>query len=131
LTNAVLAASGGIGLLPILLIVFVLMWLFMIRPQRARQRAQQEQLRNVAVGKEIVTTGGLIGTVAAVGDDELTLEIAPGTHVRVVRRSVAGILTPEAEAEDEDEDEDLEEAYDEGDEVDEAPEVETTERKRG
>jgi preprotein translocase subunit YajC len=129
LTNAVLGASSGIGLLPILLIVFVLMWLFMIRPQRARQRAQQEQLRNVSVGKEIVTTGGLIGTVEAVGDDELTLEIAPGTHVRVARRAVAGILTPEAEAEEEDED--LEEAYDEGDEVDEAPEVETTERKRG
>ena len=129
MTNAVLAASGGVGLLPILLIVFVLMWMFMIRPQRARQRAQQEQLRNVRPGNEIVTTGGLIGTVTAVADDELTLEIAPGTHVRCARRAVAAILTPEAEADEEDED--LEEAYDEGDEVDEAPEVETTERKRG
>jgi preprotein translocase subunit YajC len=130
LTNGVLAASGGgSSFLLIIVVVFVLMWLFMIRPQRARQRAKQEQLRNVAPGTEIVTTGGLIGTVTAVGDDELTLEIAPGMHVRCARRAVAGILTPEAEAEEEDED--LEEAYDEGDEVDEAPEVETTERKRG
>jgi preprotein translocase subunit YajC len=94
------------------------MWFFMIRPQRARQRAQQDQLRTVGPGTEIVTTGGLIGTVTGAADDELTLEIAPGTEVRVARRAVAGILTREEE-----EDETLDEGYDEEEEIDETPEA--------
>jgi preprotein translocase subunit YajC len=126
LTIALVAAGGGgSSFLLIIVVVFALMWFFMIRPQRARQRAQQDQLRSVGPGTEIVTTGGLIGTVVASGDDELTLEIAPGTNVRVARRAVAGILTQD-EAEDEEEEEEdevVDEAYDEGDEVDEAPEV--------
>ena len=120
MTSALLAANGGgSSFLLIIVVVFVLMWFFMIRPQRRRQQAQQQSLRNVAPGTEIVTTGGLIGTVTSVTDDELTLEVAPGTNLRVARRAVAAILTPEAE-----EDEAVEEAYDEGDEVDDAPEIE-------
>jgi preprotein translocase subunit YajC len=111
-------SSGSSFFLIFIVLLFVAMWIFMIRPQRRKQQAQRDALRNVDVGTEIVTTGGLIGVVTAVADDELTLEIAPGTHVRCARRAVAGILTPEAE-----EDEVLEDAYDEGDEVDDAPEV--------
>jgi preprotein translocase subunit YajC len=126
------ANGGGSSFLLIIVVVFVLMWLFMIRPQRRKQQAQQQALRNVGPGTEIVTTGGLIGTVLAVTDDELTLELAPGTEVRCARRAVAAILSQEPDL-----DEDVEEAYDEGDEVDdveeadETPGVETAEPKRG
>jgi preprotein translocase subunit YajC len=121
LTLGLVAASGGgSSFLLIIVVVFGLMWFFMIRPQRAKQRAQQDQLRTVGPGTEIVTTGGLIGTVTAAGDDELTLEIAPGTHVRVARRAVAGILTR-----GEEDDELVDEAYDEGDEVDDEVEEES------
>ena len=57
---------------------------------------------SIDVGDEIVTAGGLYGFVTAIGDDELEVEIAPGTIVRVATRAVAGRIDPD---DDEDEDE--------------------------
>jgi preprotein translocase subunit YajC len=78
----------------ILVAMFALLWLFLIRPQRQRAQAQRELLERVEVGDEILTVGGLIGHVRSAQDEELTLEIAPGTQVRVARRAVASVLTP-------------------------------------
>ena len=78
----------------VLLAMFALLWVFLIMPQRRRAQAQRELLASVEVGDEILTVGGLIGHVRSAGDDELRLEIAPGTQVRVARRSVAAVLTP-------------------------------------
>jgi preprotein translocase subunit YajC len=66
---------------------------------------------SIAVGDEIVTAGGMYGFVTAIGDDELEVEIAPGTIVRVATRAVAGrIDSDDDEDEDEpDEEEDAEE----------------------
>jgi preprotein translocase subunit YajC len=55
-------------------------------------------LTKVEVGDEILTVGGLIGRVRSTQDEELVLEIAPGTEVRVARRSVASVLSPGLEA---------------------------------
>ena len=64
----------------------------------------------IDVGDEIVTAGGMYGFVTAVGDDELEVEIAPGTIVRVATRAVAGRIDPDDDDEDEpDEEEDAEE----------------------
>ena len=79
----------------VLVAMFALLWLFFIAPQRRRAQAQQSLIGSVEVGDEIVTVGGLIGRVRASQDEELVLEIAPGTQVRVARRSVAGVLSPE------------------------------------
>jgi preprotein translocase subunit YajC len=87
----------------IIVILFALFWLLLIRPQRRRQAEQNSLIQNVEVGDEIVTAGGLFGHVQGVSDDELLVEIAPGTNVRIARRAVAGIVGPEDEAEDEDE----------------------------
>lgn len=78
----------------VLLAMFALLWVFLIMPQRRRAQAQRELLASVEVGDEILTVGGLIGHVRSAGDDELRLEVAQGTQVRVARRSVAAILTP-------------------------------------
>ena len=65
---------------------------------------------SIDVGDEIVTAGGMYGFVTAIGDDELEVEIAPGTIVRVATRAVAGRIDPDDDDEDElDEDEDAEE----------------------
>ena len=84
----------------IIVILFALFWLLLIRPQRRRQAEQTALIQNVQVGDEIVTAGGLFGHVKSVADDELLVEIAPGTNVRIARRAVAGIVGPEDEDEE-------------------------------
>jgi preprotein translocase subunit YajC len=85
----------------IIVVLFALFWLLLIRPQRRRQAEQTALIQNVQVGDEIVTAGGLFGHVQSVADDELLVEIAPGTNVRIARRAVAGIVGPEEEDEEE------------------------------
>jgi len=83
-----------LSLLPILVLLFVVMWLLVIRPQRRRQAEQRRILDNLAPGQEVLTTGGLYGTVqSVVGDDEVRLEIAPDVQVRVSRRAIAAVLS--------------------------------------
>ena len=87
--------------LVILVAMFALLWLLLIRPQAKRKLAQQRLLSSVEVGDEILTAGGLYGHVRAIGEgDELEVEIAPGTHVRMARRAVAAVIPPEDDADD-------------------------------
>ena len=86
----------------ILLAMFVLLWAVLIRPQRTKQRLQQQMLSQIDPGDEILTVGGIYGIVVEVDeDDDLVVEIADGIHVRIARRAVATVVKPE---EDEDED---------------------------
>jgi preprotein translocase subunit YajC len=86
----------------IIVAMFALLWLFIIRPQRARAQAHRELLTRVEIGDEILTVGGLYGNVLAIDedDDDLTVEIAPGTKVRIARRAVAAVVSPEADDEE-------------------------------
>src|SRR5262249_41096427 len=97
----------GANVLIFIVLIFALMWLLFIRPQRRKQQAQRDMLQNVGPGDEIVTAGRLYGTVRSVEDDALSLEVAPGLEVRIARRAVAAVIPPEEEeVEDEDLDED-------------------------
>ena len=90
------------GQLIIIVAMFALLWLLLIRPQRQRLQEQRRLHAEVEVGDEILTAGGLYGVVREVGeDDDLVIEIAPGTDVRMARRAVAAIVPPEDEYEDE------------------------------
>ena len=92
------------GQLIIIVAMFALLWLLLIRPQRQRLQAQRRLHAEIAVGDEILTAGGLYGQVRELeDDDDLIVEIAPGTEVRLARRAVAAIIPPEEE-EDEYED---------------------------
>jgi preprotein translocase subunit YajC len=90
------------GLL-VVVALFVLFWLLLIRPQRRRQRVQEEMIGSLAVGDEIVTAGGLYGEITALDEDEVYLEIAEGVEVRVARRAVAGVMPDEDEELEDDE----------------------------
>ena len=98
-------------LIPII-VLFFLLWLLVIRPQRRRQASQVEMQNEVHLDDEIITAGGLHGYVRQLDEEVLTIEIAPDVRVRVDRRAVAGVVRtdePEAEAEEEvDEPEELE-----------------------
>lgn len=85
----------------LLLAMLVLLWALLIRPQRNRQRQQQQLLSSVEPGDEILTVGGLYGIVQEIDEeDDLIVEIADGVHVRVARRAVGGVVKPDDEAED-------------------------------
>jgi preprotein translocase subunit YajC len=75
-----------------ILVLLLLMWFLLIRPQRKRQLEQQRMIDALRVGQEVVTAGGLYGTVTAVEEDEVRLEIADGLEVRIAKRAVAGIV---------------------------------------
>jgi preprotein translocase subunit YajC len=82
----------------LLLIIIVLgaFYLLVVRPARNRQKAQQATVSQVAPGARVMTTAGLFGTVTAVEDDQMDLEIAPGVTVRYVTAAVARIVeTPD------------------------------------
>jgi preprotein translocase subunit YajC len=86
--------------------MLLLVYVLVIAPQRRRSQAQKRMLSDVEVGDEILTAGGVYATVREVRDEDLTVEIAPGTNIRLDKRAVALVLT---EA-DEDEAEEVEEA---------------------
>jgi preprotein translocase subunit YajC len=76
---------------PILLLV-VIFWLLIFRPQQKRMKAQQAMLGSITRGDTVVTTGGIIGKVTKVVEGEdLEVEIAQGTRVKVVRSMVADV----------------------------------------
>jgi preprotein translocase subunit YajC len=81
--------------------ILILMWFLLIRPQRRRQLDSQRLLDSLTVGQEIVTAGGLYGTITALEDDEARVEIADGVEVRVAKRAIAGVLSDDEEHPDE------------------------------
>ena len=101
------------GSLIILVAMFALLWVLLIRPQRARQQKQQSLIAAVEAGDEILTVGGLYGIVQEIDEeDDLIVEVAEGIHVRIARRAVASVVKPDEMAGD---DEDIE--ADEDDEI--------------
>ncbi len=85
----------------LLVAMLVLLWALLIRPQRNRQRQQNDLLSTVEPGDEILTVGGLYGIVQEIDEeDDLIVEVADAVHVRIARRAVAGVVKPE---EDDDE----------------------------
>jgi preprotein translocase subunit YajC len=87
--------SGGsdflIQLMPILL-MFVIFYLLLLRPQQQRAKAHREMVANIRRGDMVVTSGGIIGKVTKVKDDgEIEVEIAENTRVRIVRGTVSEV----------------------------------------
>ena len=86
----------------ILAVVFAAMWLLLIRPQRRKQLEQSRMQDAIEVGDDVLTAGGIHGTVREMHDEIVHVEIAPGTTVRLDRRAVAAVAQePEAEPEPE------------------------------
>jgi preprotein translocase subunit YajC len=89
------SGGGGSGFFLIVIIGFLLIWLIFVRPQRKRQTHQQQMLSDLRVGDEVLTAGGIFGTISQLDDDSVTVEIAPRTEVRVARRAIAGVTRDE------------------------------------
>jgi len=82
-----------------MVVLFGVMWLLLIRPQRKRQQAAAALIASIKPGDEVMTAGGLYGTIVDLDIEEVILEIAPGTNVRVDKRAIANVVEEEVEDE--------------------------------
>ena len=94
-------AKGGnpfLSFLPLLLIIFV-MYFLLLRPQAKRQKQQQAMIKNLQKGDKILTSGGIIGTVAGIKEKEglLIVKIAENVKIEIARQSVTQLLTKNPE----------------------------------
>ena len=98
-TTAAGGAGGLLSFAPIVLI-FIVMWFFMIRPQQKRQKEHQARVRAAKRGDRIVTSGGIVGTITKSNeaDNDVEVEIASGVKVRVVRSAISDMVNRNAEA---------------------------------
>jgi preprotein translocase subunit YajC len=93
----------------IMVLMLGVMYVLMIRPQRQRQAQQQTMIDGAGVGDDVLTTGGIYGTISEVEGDDIVVEIADGVTVHMTRRGIAAVLPPEEDdaAEDDEETEDV------------------------
>jgi preprotein translocase subunit YajC len=90
------AASGGVessllSMLPLVL-MFVVLYFIMIRPQMKRQKEHKALIDALAKGDEIVTAGGMLGRVSKLGESYLHVEVANGTEIQIQRSAVVQVL---------------------------------------
>ena len=103
--NAIMLFSGDmvsslLTLVPIVLI-FVVMYFFMIRPQKKQEKEANAMRENLQVGDEITTIGGIIGKVVSIKDETLVLETSHDrTHIRILKSSVSRVDVSAEDAQD-------------------------------
>ncbi|MGB0576843.1 MAG: preprotein translocase subunit YajC [Alphaproteobacteria bacterium] len=89
------SAGGGLGgmesLLPLVLI-FVVFYFLLIRPQQKKQKQHREMLEALRRGDRVITAGGIVGTITKAAETELTVEIADGVKVKVMRGMISDVL---------------------------------------
>ncbi len=89
------SAGGGdpgyIGFLPIIL-MFVLLYFLMIRPQMKRSKEQKQMVEALQKGDEVITAGGVLGRITRIGDAYVSLEVAPNTEISIQRTAVQMLL---------------------------------------
>ncbi|GAG65399.1 unnamed protein product [marine sediment metagenome] len=80
----------GIAPILFLVLIFAAMYFFMIKPQRKRQKEQQELVQELRRGDKVVTTGGIYGQIENLSQDTVVLRIESGATIKVARISIAG-----------------------------------------
>ena len=97
--------NGGSGFF-LLIIAFGFLYFVLVRPQRRRQQQARQMISALKPGDEVVTAGGIYGEIVGLGDEDVTVRIAPELDVRVARRAIASVIPadsdpPELEAPEE------------------------------
>ena len=86
-----LGAFGDLGMIFPFILIFVIMYFLIIRPQRAQLKKRQEMLAAVRRGDTVITGGGFVGKVTKVNDDELEIDLGGGTKVTALRSTIAEV----------------------------------------
>ena len=91
-TGTPLGPFGDIGMILPFVLIFVIMYFLILRPQQKRVKAHAEMVKNVRRGDTVVTSGGLVGKVTkVVDDDQIEVEISDNVRVRQMRSMVADV----------------------------------------
>jgi preprotein translocase subunit YajC len=98
-----------VSFLILMVLLLVVFYVILIRPQRRRQTEHQSTIDALGEGDDVLTTGGIYGTVTQVEGDDLVVEIADGVTVHMTRRGIAAVLPPEDEEDEYEEEEELDE----------------------
>ncbi len=89
--NAAAPQGGLMSFLP-LIIIFVIFWFMLIRPQMKRAKQHREMVAALAKGDEVVTNGGLLGKITELDDSFVTLELAENVRIKLQRQAVANVM---------------------------------------
>lgn len=89
-------SSGGSiwPMLIFLVVIFAMFYFVMIRPQRKRQKEQQEMMANLQKGDRVLTIGGIYGVIDSISEDSLVIKVEGGTTIRVARNAVNKMKEP-------------------------------------
>jgi preprotein translocase subunit YajC len=82
--------AGQSGMFVPMIMIFVVFYFMLIRPQQKKQREQQDWLKQLKKGDEVVTTGGVIGRISGLTDNTVTLEVQEKVRLKVLRSHIAG-----------------------------------------
>ncbi len=82
------AAGGDYTFLIMMVAIFAIMYFFMIRPQNKKQKAILNFRKNLEIGQDVVTAGGIYGKIKDLDDSTVTLEIAPSVKIKIDRNSI-------------------------------------------
>jgi preprotein translocase subunit YajC len=95
-------SGSNFSFIIMLVLLFGAMYFLMIRPQQRRRRAAEEMQSSIRPGDEVITVGGLYGTVTDIDDETVTLEVASGVTNRYARGAISRVVAPAAREEAED-----------------------------
>ena len=84
--------GGGFGMLLMPIVLIAVMYFLMIRPQMKRQKEHRAMLDKLAKGDEVLTNGGIAGTVTEIGENFITVEIADNVRIRVQKGAIGNVL---------------------------------------
>ncbi len=93
-TSAVSTANsmGGLGSILLLVVMFVVMYFLMIRPQKKQEKEAQNMRDNLAVGDEVTTIGGIIGEIVSIKEETVTIETSKaGTKIRFLKSAIRSV----------------------------------------
>ena len=85
-------ASGGFEFLIMIVIFFAIMFFMIIRPQQKKAKEHTALLDSLSKGNEVVTNGGIIGKVTAIGDNLVEIKVAEGMNIRVQKHAVSAVM---------------------------------------
>ncbi len=91
------AQPGWTGIIPFVLMALIF-WFLIIRPQMKRQKEHREKIGGLKKGDKVVTAGGLIGKIIKVDDDYADVELAQGVRVKAVKSTIGDIISPTGKA---------------------------------
>jgi preprotein translocase subunit YajC len=85
-------AGGGYEFLIMIVIFFAIMYFMIIRPNQKKQKEHDSLIDSLSKGNEVVTSGGIIGKIVAMGDNLVEIKVAEGTNIRVQKHAISSVM---------------------------------------